>query len=97
MNINYTSWKSNALKLFALTLVFLFAIQNSQGQTGTSCADPIDLNPNMPANGNGSYSFYLDNTSGSKFYSFTATENGTAEMSSCLDFSNTDSRQDLCV
>jgi hypothetical protein len=65
-----------------ITLSALLLFINYTYAQGTSCIDPIDLNPSVPVNGNGKLNIAVDNSSNSQFYTYTATQVGIIEMSS---------------
>jgi len=61
---------------------------------GDSCLNPIDLNPFIPATGNGQYNLTVDNSSSGQFYTYTATQVGVIEMSSAYSNAPGDSSFD---
>lgn len=80
--------KQRSLSVFKTSIIIgILSTLSFQGLAqGDSCGDPIDLNPDIPVNGNGTYDLTVDNSLSNQFYTYTATQDGHVEMSSA--FSN---------
>ena len=62
-------------------LLLALLLNHSVIAQGDTCNDPLDISADLPVNG--SHSFTVDTSDGDKYYSFTASEAGTFEISTC--------------